>query len=515
MASSKLFLSIQPVLDRRRHKSSPIRHSLPVQVPDVSYDFVANNLKTFRALPLYTGIAGITTLLFNRVFSGIAPVVDASSSQSRADVLGIVMSAVLLLTGLQWIAIKAKALVTVVLFKGVIQPGVKPTSALPGDICRKAMTSGQGNYLANLVLYPGRKEFTAFLPEATQGVAVQPVGSQGVLILGTDTVRGLSRLDQAWLAAVAGKLEVLCDGIKMSKTGVGFGASTKAVEAKAPLHHEGTYLYNGGDLKKVEPMVGMPGCQKSRANVIAVCTEDFAKVLAMLLKPKEGVLRSDDRILTDAIISDGSGKQMMRLSGTAQALAWTTWTNLLPANQRSIDEEERYSSAAPSAPLTTTLPTLVGLYSTCEIVRFGIVTHEILTLIREDLESFSAFMGPRVQPTHSRLNPKAHSFVPSNKQRQQQQQQQQSSLPCNTAPALVPHKHEQGYCAPGENAQPHHFQAEAGPHPGSSGGASFLATLQLAYKQQQPRQQQQQQRQARAVSGGKDRLGQSLVAKTG
>ncbi|MEW5301669.1 MAG: hypothetical protein WDW36_004514 [Sanguina aurantia] len=279
MASSKLFLSIQPVLDRRRHKSSPIRHSLPVQVPDVSYDFVANNLKTFRALPLYTGIAGITTLLFNRVFSGIAPVVDASSSQSRADVLGIVMSAVLLLTGLQWIAIKAKALVTVpiegapidfinatiklppgaveelewawtslskatrarslvlmyqdqvVLFKGVIQPGVKPPSALPGDICKKAMSSGQGNYLANLVLYPGRKEFTAFLPEATQGVAVQPVGSQGVLILGTDTVRGLSRLDQAWLAAVAGKLEVLCDGIKMSKTGVGFGASTKAVEA--------------------------------------------------------------------------------------------------------------------------------------------------------------------------------------------------------------------------------------------------------------------------------------------
>lgn len=76
-------------------------------------------------------------------------------------------------------------------------------------------------------------------------------------------------------------------------------------QAKAPLHHEGTYLYNGGDLKKVEPMVGMPGCQKSRANVIAVCTEDFAKVLAMLLKPKEGVLRSDDRILTDAIISDG------------------------------------------------------------------------------------------------------------------------------------------------------------------------------------------------------------------
>ena len=33
----------------------------------------------------------------------MAPVVSATSSQSRADVLVIVMSAVLVLTGLQWI----------------------------------------------------------------------------------------------------------------------------------------------------------------------------------------------------------------------------------------------------------------------------------------------------------------------------------------------------------------------------------------------------------------------------
>jgi hypothetical protein len=38
----------------------------------------------------------------------IAPVVDASSSQSRTDVLGIAMSAVLLLTGLQWLSLKAR-----------------------------------------------------------------------------------------------------------------------------------------------------------------------------------------------------------------------------------------------------------------------------------------------------------------------------------------------------------------------------------------------------------------------
>lgn len=40
----------------------------------------------------------------------VAPVVDASSSQSRTDVLGIVMSAVLLLTGLQWLSLKPRTM---------------------------------------------------------------------------------------------------------------------------------------------------------------------------------------------------------------------------------------------------------------------------------------------------------------------------------------------------------------------------------------------------------------------
>ena len=39
----------------------------------------------------------------------VAPVVDASSSQSRTDVLVILLSAVLLLTGLQWLALQPKA----------------------------------------------------------------------------------------------------------------------------------------------------------------------------------------------------------------------------------------------------------------------------------------------------------------------------------------------------------------------------------------------------------------------
>ena len=43
----------------------------------------------------------------------IAPVVDASSSQSRADVLAIGLSAVLLLTGLQWMSLAPKPLTAV------------------------------------------------------------------------------------------------------------------------------------------------------------------------------------------------------------------------------------------------------------------------------------------------------------------------------------------------------------------------------------------------------------------
>jgi hypothetical protein len=47
-----------------------------------------------------------------------------------------------------------------------------------------------------LLSVTGRQEFVQYLPEATQGVVVQPLGSDGVVVVGTDTLRGLSRLDQ-------------------------------------------------------------------------------------------------------------------------------------------------------------------------------------------------------------------------------------------------------------------------------------------------------------------------------
>ena len=49
-------------------------------------------------------------------FVQVAPVVDASSSQSRTDVLVILLSAVLLLTGLQWLAVRPKVKPSVSLY---------------------------------------------------------------------------------------------------------------------------------------------------------------------------------------------------------------------------------------------------------------------------------------------------------------------------------------------------------------------------------------------------------------
>lgn len=41
------------------------------QVPDASYDFVAQNQGLVRSLPLWAGAAGFAGLLLNRTLSGV------------------------------------------------------------------------------------------------------------------------------------------------------------------------------------------------------------------------------------------------------------------------------------------------------------------------------------------------------------------------------------------------------------------------------------------------------------
>ena len=62
---------------------------------------------------------------------------------------------------------------------GVASRGLHPGTQIPGALCRAAQQSGSGNYLANMVLYPGRFEFFEYLPDNIQ------VSGRGVTALGT------------------------------------------------------------------------------------------------------------------------------------------------------------------------------------------------------------------------------------------------------------------------------------------------------------------------------------------
>jgi len=209
----------------------------------------------FRALPLGIGAASFVFVLVNRAVSGLGLVADARSSQSRVDVICIVMSATLALTGLSWLSLKPRVLEAVepdgvdcstwaeslgqeartelqwiwesfrettrvrsiAVFQQdecIFLAGKVTTDeccdveqARAGPIVQRTMETGQQSYLANLVLYPGRVEFVYF-PKNTQAIFVQPMGNKGAIVVGVDTIRGLTSADQAWLSVIADKLEV-------------------------------------------------------------------------------------------------------------------------------------------------------------------------------------------------------------------------------------------------------------------------------------------------------------------
>ncbi|CAG9463711.1 unnamed protein product [Pedinophyceae sp. YPF-701] len=237
-------------------------------VAEEGKELVAANADFFRALPLYAGGAGLVAILVNRTVTGAAPVIDAGSSQSRADLACIVMSAVLLLTGLSWLSLKpviadkvkleggplswtdskvpealkqelewawsaaegsagATSMVVFIRNRCVLQRGMatedaKPGAAEPGPIVAKVVGSGKANYLANLAPYPGRFELLEYLPQNTQAVVVQPLGTEGALVIGHDRVRGFSQLDLAWLSTVADKIEATVEQANYRPTGTGF-----------------------------------------------------------------------------------------------------------------------------------------------------------------------------------------------------------------------------------------------------------------------------------------------------
>lgn len=199
--------------------------------------------QVLRQLPIVVGAMGGTLLFLNRLMTA-----DLSGSQSRADALGVILSAVLILVGLLWQRIQPKSpeavvlegeegfelsdtlsdsirtelawashlLLTntatcsvvayydgeVLLRRGVL--GQKADVAL-GAIAKRVLEKQKPVYLVNLSIYPGRIEFD-YLPPNTQGVICQPMGSGGILILGANAPRSYTEQDEAWIAGIADKL---------------------------------------------------------------------------------------------------------------------------------------------------------------------------------------------------------------------------------------------------------------------------------------------------------------------
>lgn len=196
-----------------------------------------------RRLPIVVGIVGSTLLVVNRL---VTPTL--TDSQARSDVLGIILSALLVLTGLLWQRVQPKPPEAVVL-KGeegfeladdlpeavktelawashllltntvtcsvvayyhgqvLMRRGVLgPTAEVsPGVILKRVLETEKPVYLVDLKLYPGRVEF-AYLPENAQGLICQPMGTGGALILAANAPRSYTQQDETWIAGLGDKL---------------------------------------------------------------------------------------------------------------------------------------------------------------------------------------------------------------------------------------------------------------------------------------------------------------------
>ncbi|MDF5719592.1 MAG: cofactor assembly of complex C subunit B [Rhizonema sp. PD37] len=201
--------------------------------------------RVVRRLPLFVGTLGAILLLINRL---LTPAI--TDSQARGDALGVILSAVLILTGLIWQQVQprlpdavqltgvegfvlapdlpegikielawashllltntvTRSLVVFYLGKVLLRRGIlgAKSEVVPGAILNRVLEKQKPIYLVDLKVYPGRIEFD-YLPDNTQGVICQPIGKQGVLILGANAPRSYTKQDENWIAGIADKLAV-------------------------------------------------------------------------------------------------------------------------------------------------------------------------------------------------------------------------------------------------------------------------------------------------------------------
>jgi Cofactor assembly of complex C subunit B, CCB2/CCB4 len=196
-----------------------------------------------RLLPFGVGGIAGTFLLVNRLVSeGLTP------AQSRSDVVGVILCAVMVLIGLLWQRVQPRTPDVVVLLgkEGLEMSGDLPVTVqtelawashllltntatrsisiyidgqtilrrgilaeqgqvVPGPILERVLKTQKPIYLVDVKVYPGKIEFN-YLPENVQGIVCQPVGNKGVLILAANAPRSYTRQDEAWIAGIADKL---------------------------------------------------------------------------------------------------------------------------------------------------------------------------------------------------------------------------------------------------------------------------------------------------------------------
>jgi hypothetical protein len=203
----------------------------------------ADQNQVLRQMPIVVGSLAGTLLMVNRFLTP-----TLTDSQARSDALGVILSAVLILTGLLWQRIQPKSpdavdllgeqgfelaedlpdeaktelawashlLLTntvtrsiVVWYNGrvLLRRGIlgKAETVTPGAIVQRVLKLQKPVYLVNLTIYPGKIEFD-YLPENTQGVICQPIGNHGVMILGANAPRSYTKQDETWVAGIADKL---------------------------------------------------------------------------------------------------------------------------------------------------------------------------------------------------------------------------------------------------------------------------------------------------------------------
>ena len=199
--------------------------------------------KVLRIIPMIVGGLGGTLLMINRFFTP-----NLLASQARSDVVGVILSAFLILTGLLWQQIQPRPPDTVKLIgesgfellpelseivktelawassllltntvtktviiwhqeKVLLRRGILPSESYikPGTILKQVLGKQKPIYLVDLKVYPGRIEFN-YLPENTQGVICQPLGNNGVMILGANAPRSYTKQDENWISGIADKL---------------------------------------------------------------------------------------------------------------------------------------------------------------------------------------------------------------------------------------------------------------------------------------------------------------------